>query len=95
MGALLTGLLASGAINAVFGKDAAGKPLATGAIDGNWHQVANQAVGMGVGWALAITGTLFLLFLVDKTIGLRISAADEAAGLDLSQHGEEGYDFNG
>jgi Amt family ammonium transporter len=32
---------------------------------------------------------------VDKTIGLRISAADEAAGLDLSQHGEEGYDFNG
>ncbi len=95
MGALLTGLLASGAINAVFGKDAAGKPLPTGAIDGNWHQVVNQAVGMGVGWSLAIVGTLLLLFVVDKTIGLRVSAADEAAGLDLSQHGEEGYDFNG
>ena len=41
MGALLTGLFAAGAINAVFGKDAAGNPAA-GAIDGNWHQVVNQ-----------------------------------------------------
>jgi Amt family ammonium transporter len=94
MGALLTGLLASGAINAVFGKNAAGKPIPTGAIDGNWHQVVNQAVGMGIGWALAIAGTLVLLFLVDKTMGLRVSAADEAEGLDLSQHNEEGYDLN-
>ena len=95
IGALMTGLLASGAINAAFGKDAAGKPVATGAIDGNWHQVVNQAVGIGIGWSLAITGTLLLLFVVDKTIGLRVSVADETAGLDLSQHGEEGYDFNG
>ena len=85
---------ASGAINAVFGKNAAGKPNPTGAIDGNWHQVLNQSVGMGIGWALAIAGTLVLLFLVDKTMGLRVSAADEAPGLDLSQHGEEGYDLN-
>ena len=95
IGALLTGLLASGAINAAFGKDAAGNPVATGAIDGNWHQVVNQAVGIGIGWSLAIAGTLLLLFVVDKTIGLRVSVADETAGLDLSQHGEEGYDFNG
>jgi Amt family ammonium transporter len=95
MGALLTGLLASGSINAVFGKDAAGNPLAAGAIDGNWHQVLNQGAGIGIGWALAIVGTLALLFLVDKTMGLRVSATDEAAGLDLSQHGEEGYDLNG
>ena len=51
MGALFTGLLASGAINAVFGKNAAGVPLPTGAIDGNWHQVLNQAVGVGIGRA--------------------------------------------
>jgi Amt family ammonium transporter len=94
MGALFTGLLASGAINAVFGKNAAGVPLPTGAIDGNWHQVVNQSVGMGIGWALAIVGTLVLLFLVDKTMGMRVSAADEAQGLDLSQHNEEGYDLN-
>jgi len=94
MGALLTGLLASGSINAVFGKDAAGHPLATGAIDGNTHQVLNQLVGMGIGWALSIVGTLVLLVLVDKTIGMRVTANDEAAGLDLSQHGEEGYDLS-
>jgi Amt family ammonium transporter len=94
MGALFTGLLASGAINAVFGKNAAGQPLPTGAIDGNWHQVVNQSIGMGIGWALAIAGTLVLLFLVDKTMGMRVSAADEAQGLDLSQHNEEGYDLN-
>jgi Amt family ammonium transporter len=94
MGALLTGLFASGAINAVFGKNAAGQPNPTGALDGNGHQLLNQAIGMGIGWALAIGGTLALLFLVDKTMGLRVSAEDEAIGLDLSQHGEEGYDFN-
>jgi Amt family ammonium transporter len=94
MGALLTGLFAAGAINAAFGKDAVGKPIPAGAIDGNWHQVVNQAVGMGIGWALAIAGTLVLLVLVDKTLGLHISAADEAVGLDLSQHGEEAYDLN-
>ncbi|MGD0788641.1 MAG: ammonium transporter [Terracidiphilus sp.] len=94
MGALLTGLFAAGSINAVFGKDAAGHPLPTGLIDGNTHQVFNQAVGVGVGWALAIVGTLVLLFLVDKTMGLRVSPAEETAGLDLSQHNEEGYDFN-
>jgi Amt family ammonium transporter len=94
MGALLTGLFASSAVNAVFGKDAAGKAIATGAIDGNWHQVTNQAIGVGIGWGLSIVGTLALLFIVDKFMGLRVSAADEALGLDLSQHGEEGYDLN-
>ncbi|HME58406.1 MAG TPA: ammonium transporter [Terracidiphilus sp.] len=94
MGALLTGLLASGAINAVFGKNAAGIPLPTGAIDGNWHQFLNQSVGAGIGWVLAIVGTLLLLVLVDKTMGMRVSAADESQGLDLSQHNEEGYDLN-
>ena len=94
IGALLTGLFASGAINAVFGKTAQGLPLATGAIDGNWRQVWNQAVGVGLGWSLAVVGTLVLLFLVDRTMGMRISATDEAEGLDLSQHGEEGYEWN-
>jgi len=94
MGALLTGLFASGAIDAVFGKDAAGHPNPVGLIDGNRHQLLNQAIGVGTGWAFSILGTLLLLFLVDKTMGLRVSAADETAGLDLSQHNEEGYDLN-
>ncbi len=94
LGALLTGLFATSAINAAFGKDASGKPLPTGAIDGHWGQVLHQAAGVGVAWAISIVGTLVLLFLVDKTIGLRVTAEEESAGLDLSQHGEEGYDLN-
>ena len=94
MGVLFTGLLASSSINPAFGKDASGKVLATGAIEGNWHQLYNQAVAMCTGWALAIVGTLVLLWLVDKTMGLRLSVTDEHAGLDLTQHGEEGYEFN-
>jgi len=39
-------------------------------------------------------GTLVLLFAVDKILGLRVAPEHEMAGLDLSQHGEEGYDFN-
>jgi Amt family ammonium transporter len=37
---------------------------------------------------------LILLFVVDKAMGLRVSAEDETEGLDLSQHNEEGYDLN-
>jgi Amt family ammonium transporter len=94
VGALLTGVFASGAINAVFGKDASGLPRPTGAIDGNWHQILNQAAGACIGWLLAIIGTLVLLFVVDKILGLRVAPEQEVAGLDLSQHGEEGYEFN-
>jgi Amt family ammonium transporter len=94
LGALLTGIFATGAINAVYGNDASGKPNPTGVIDGHWAQMINQCAGIAIAWGISIVGTLILLFIVDKTIGLRVKPEDEAAGLDLSQHGEEGYDFN-
>jgi Amt family ammonium transporter len=94
LGAILTGLFATGAINAIFGKDAHGNPVPTGAMDGHWGQLLNQLAGVGIAWGISIVGTLALLFLVDKVIGLRVSPEDESVGLDLSQHGEEGYDLN-
>ncbi len=92
LGAVLTGVFASSSINPVF-KDAHGAATASGAIEGNWHQVVNQLVGIAIAWTLSIVGTLVLLKLVDMTIGLRVSSDDERAGLDITQHGEEGYDF--
>ncbi|HEY1160146.1 MAG TPA: ammonium transporter [Terracidiphilus sp.] len=89
LGALLTGFLATRAINAAFGKD-----VPTGALDGHWGQLLNQSAGVAVAWSISIVGTLVLLFVVDKIVGLRVSPEEEAAGLDLSQHNEEGYDFN-
>jgi Amt family ammonium transporter len=89
LGAILTGVFASCVINPIYGK---GVP--TGGVDGHWSQVLNQLVGVGISWGLSIVGTLVLLFVVDKIVGLRLAPEHEMAGLDLSQHGEEGYDFN-
>jgi Amt family ammonium transporter len=94
LGALLTGIFAVALINPAFGNDPPGKPLPTGVIDGHWAQLGNQAVGVAIAWGISLVGTLVLLFVVDKVIGLRVSPEHESAGLDLSQHGEEGYDFN-
>jgi Amt family ammonium transporter len=94
LGALLTGLFATSAINAAFGKNAAGNAIPTGAVDGHWGQLLNQAGGAGLAWIISIAGTLLLLFAVDRLIGLRVAPEDEFEGLDLSQHGEEGYDLN-
>jgi len=90
LGALLTGVFASSVINPIF-KDAHGRILPSGLMEGNAHQVVNQLVGVGVAWALAIVGTLAALKMVDVTVGLRVEEDHEILGLDLSQHGEEGY----
>jgi Amt family ammonium transporter len=92
LGAILTGIFASSAINPIF-KSASGAVLPSGAVEGNWHQVLNQLVGVAIAWVISIVGTLILLKIVDVTIGLRVTPEQESEGLDLTQHGEEGYDF--
>ena len=90
LGALLTGVFASSAVNPIF-KDARGNTLASGVLEGNPHQLLNQMLGVAIAWGLAIVGTLIILKVVDVTIGLRVNEEEEVQGLDLSQHGEEGY----
>ena len=91
-GALLTGVFASSAVNPIF-KDEKGNTLASGLIEGNGHQLFNQFVGVVIAWVLAIAGTLIILKFVDLVIGLRVPEEHEIQGLDLTQHGEEGYYF--
>jgi ammonium transporter, Amt family len=90
LGALLTGVFASLAVNPVF-KDESGRALPVGAIDGNSHQVINQAIAVGLSWLIAAAGTTVILKLVDLSIGLRVSDTEETVGLDLTQHGELAY----
>jgi len=90
VGALLTGVFASSLINPIF-KDANGNTLPSGAIQGNLHQILNQLVGVAIAWVVAIAGTLIILKIVDLAIGLRVAQEEEVQGLDLTQHGEEGY----
>jgi ammonium transporter, Amt family len=90
IGALLTGVFALRAINPIF-KDAQGNILPSGALEGNIIQLLYQSIGVIIAWALAAGGTFLILKLVDGLIGLRVSTEHEIQGLDLSQHGEEGY----
>lgn len=90
LGALLTGVFAKSVVNPIF-KNSSGTVLPSGLLEGNSGQVLNQAIGVAIAWTLAIVGTLIILKVVDVTIGLRVSEEHEVQGLDLSQHGEEGY----
>jgi Amt family ammonium transporter len=92
LGAILTGVFATNAVNNAL-KDSAGNPAALGLVDGNGGQIVNQLIGTGIAWGLAIFGTLIILKICDMTLGLRVSAEEETEGLDLSQHGEEGYNL--
>jgi Amt family ammonium transporter len=92
LGALLTGIFATSAVNPIF-KDTQGNILPSGLLEGNAHQLLNQLVGVIMAWVIAIVGTLATLKIVDVLVGLRVPEEDEVQGLDLSQHGEEGYSW--
>ena len=53
----------------------------------------HQLTAAGIAWGIAIVGTLAILFVVNLLIGVRVSEDEEEQGLDLSQHGEQGYDW--
>lgn len=93
LGAILTGVFATNAINDGL-KDAAGQILPLGWVDGNPRQLLNQAIAVGISWGLAIVGTLIILKIVDLLVGVRVSTDQELEGLDLSMHGEEGYNLD-
>ena len=92
LGALLTGVFALAAINPVF-HDAQGNALPLGLLDGHARQILNQFVGVLISWGMAIVGTIVVLKITEFLVGLRVSGEHELQGLDLSQHGEVGYDF--
>jgi ammonium transporter, Amt family len=82
VGALLTGVFATKAVNAAGGD---------GLLAGNAHQLAVQALAIGATIVLASVGTAVLLGVVKALGGLRISLADEIAGIDVAEHGEQAY----
>ena len=56
-----------------------------------WQQLGVQATAVGITVAYSAVVSLVLLFIVEKTIGLRVKENDEMSGLDHSMHGEQGY----
>jgi Amt family ammonium transporter len=88
LGAILTGVFATKLVNT-----ASIKPAELGLVDGNGGQVVNQIVASAMAWVIAIVGTFILLKIVDAVVGLRPTEDEERDGLDLTQHGEEGYNL--
>ena len=91
MGAFLTGMLARNAANANLAtnlkdyvKDTAFQPL-----------VLEQLKAIGLTLVLAITGTVVIAYAVKFVLGLRPTEDVELGGLDISEHGEEGYHSEG
>ncbi len=85
LGLLLAGVLSSPAVT--------GDPKYNGLIHGGTSQIMSQVVGMLATVGLAVVGTLAILLVIRATIGLRVDPDSEREGLDLDQHGEEGYIF--
>ncbi|HVS53751.1 MAG TPA: ammonium transporter [Opitutaceae bacterium] len=87
LGALLTGLFARNAANANLAtnlKDKVTDAFAQGL-------VFEQLKAIGLTLVLALVGTAIIAFAVKTVIGLRPTIESEQEGLDLSDHGEEGY----
>jgi Amt family ammonium transporter len=84
-GAILTGVFASLAINA-----AGANGLLAG---GGFTLLGKQLIGVGATIAFSFTVSFIILKLLDRTIGIRVDADTESAGLDIGEHAETGYEF--
>jgi Amt family ammonium transporter len=89
-GTLLVGLLAAPESTAINGVTGVSKGLFYG---GGWSQLERQAVGAFAVLFYSGIVTLILALILKYTIGLRVSAEEEAAGIDESEHAESSYDF--
>ncbi len=89
VGAILTGVFASRAC-----WDVSGNGTKIGLLEsGSPALLIGQIVAVLITFAFAGIGSLILLKLIDIVIGLRVPAESEQRGLDITDHGEEGYMF--
>jgi Amt family ammonium transporter len=89
---LLTGFLARTAANA----NLAGDNMRAKVTNTLFQPlVLEQLKAIAITLVLAIVGTIIIAFIVKAVIGLRPSEETETIGLDLSEHGEEGYHSEG
>jgi Amt family ammonium transporter len=84
LGAVLTGVFATRAVQDLNG----------GEVIGLWEGgtlLGGQIAAVVISWILAAVVTFIILKVLDVTMGLRVGTQEELQGLDLTQHGEEGY----
>jgi Amt family ammonium transporter len=86
VGSLLIGLFASG-----HGQS----PVEGLFYGGGMTQFWKQCAGVFAVLAYSLVASAILAFLIDKTIGMRVSEDEEVAGIDQAEHAETAYDFSG
>ncbi|WP_375452971.1 ammonium transporter [uncultured Nostoc sp.] len=82
VGAILTAIFATTQVNGA-GKD--------GVLRGNLGELGVELAAIVVAYAIAGVGTWIILKIIDATVGLRVKEEAELQGLDINEHGEEGY----
>ncbi|MFZ9092356.1 MAG: ammonium transporter, partial [Planctomycetaceae bacterium] len=85
LGAVLTGVFATSAVT--------GLDHSSGLLEGNPGQLLTQLISVIAAVAFSAVGTVIIYRLLDNLVGMRVEADHEVQGLDISQHGEEGYIF--
>jgi Amt family ammonium transporter len=86
LGAILTGIFATRAAWDLNNHETMGLLEGGSALKG-------QLVAVAVTWVFSIVATLIILKIVDVIVGIRVTPEEEVLGLDVTQHGEEGYIF--
>jgi Amt family ammonium transporter len=94
LGAVLTGVFASSAVNPLI-NDVYKVNDKVVNLSGGKAQLLNQLAAAGITIALSVAGTFVILKVIDAVMGLRVNDEDELQGLDISQHGEEAYSEGG
>ncbi|WP_416242422.1 ammonium transporter [Anabaena cylindrica] len=82
LGAILTAIFATTEVNSG-GKD--------GLLRGNFGEIFIELAAIAIAYFIAAAGTWLILKFIDATIGLRVQEETETQGLDINEHGEEGY----
>lgn len=80
-------------IGGVWGAIATGLFASTGAIVGNWHLLGVQLISVFSVILYSLLATFVITKILDATMGMRVTADEEVLGLDISQHGERGYNL--
>ena len=82
IGAILTAIFATTEVN-VGGKD--------GVLRGNFGELFVELGAIALAYIIAAVGTWIILKIIAATVGLRVPDQTEDQGLDINEHGEEGY----
>lgn len=80
-------------VGGIWGSIATGIFASTGLVAGSWMLLKIQIICTVSTVVYSLFMTFVILFVLEKTMGLRVPRNEEIMGLDISQHGERGYNL--